>query len=106
MIFLLDHDTPDEIAFSLQALGHKAVHLRDVLSPDTEDAEVFAHAQRQGWVMITCNRDDFLALATSQPHGGLIILIRRRTRVAERAAIIRLLDRAGETGIVNNINFA
>jgi hypothetical protein len=57
-------------------------------------------------VVITCNRDDYLALARSHRHAGLILLIRRRSRVAERAALVRLLDRAGEPGIINNINFA
>lgn len=31
MTFLLDHDTPDDLAYSLNALGHKAVRLREVL---------------------------------------------------------------------------
>jgi hypothetical protein len=57
-------------------------------------------------VVVTCNRDDFLALAQSQPHAGIIILIRRKSRVAERSALVRLLDGAGENGIRNNINFA
>jgi hypothetical protein len=46
------------------------------------------------------------SLAKSQPHCGIIILIRRRTRVAERAALIGLLDRATESGLAGNINFA
>jgi hypothetical protein len=49
---------------------------------------------------------DYLTLAPSQPHCGIIILIRRKSRVAERAALVRLLDSAGESGIANNINFA
>ena len=106
MTFLLDHDTPDDLAYSLEALGHQAVFLRDVLPKETGDEDVFAHARKQGWIVITCNRDDYLALAKSKPHHGLIILIRKKTRVAERAALIRLLDRAGESGICNNINFA
>jgi hypothetical protein len=35
-----------------------------------------------------------------------IIVIRRRTRAAERAALYRLLERAGETGLRGNVNFA
>ena len=106
MIFLLDHDTPDDLAYSLASLGHQVVRLRETLPKESEDARVLAHAHNQGWILITCNRDDFLTLAKSQPHCGLIILIRKRTRVAERAALIRLLDKAGEAGIRNNINFA
>ncbi|HEY5345300.1 MAG TPA: hypothetical protein VIK62_03030 [Verrucomicrobiae bacterium] len=29
MIFLLDHDTPDDLAYSLASLGHQVVRLRD-----------------------------------------------------------------------------
>jgi len=76
------------------------------LSREASDAEILNHAHSQGWVVITCNRDDYLALARTHPHAGIIILIRRKTRVAERSALVHLLDKAGETGIANNINFA
>jgi hypothetical protein len=35
-----------------------------------------------------------------------LTVIRRRTRAAERAALFRLLERAGSSGLENNINFA
>jgi hypothetical protein len=57
-------------------------------------------------VLLTCNRDDFLELAKHKPHHGIIVVIRRRTRAAERAARFRLLDSASETGLWDNINFA
>jgi len=38
--------------------------------------------------------------------GALIILIRRKTRAQERAALVRLVDKAGESGLRDNINFA
>ena len=47
-----------------------------------------------------------MALAQSQPHHGLIVLFRRKSRAAERAALIRLLEKAGEQGLAQNINFA
>ncbi len=106
MTFLLDHDTPDDIEYSLRALGHETIHVRDALSKDAEDEAILGHAYARRWVVITCNRDDYLALARSHPHAGMILLIRRRTRVAERAALVQLLDKAGESGIANNINFA
>jgi hypothetical protein len=34
------------------------------------------------------------------------VLIRRRSRAHERAAMVSLLDRAGEGGIHGNVNFA
>ena len=57
-------------------------------------------------VLVTCNRDDFLTLAETAEHRGIIVLIRRRSPVLERAAIIRLLDSAGPQGIEVNITVA
>jgi len=106
MTFLLDQDTPDDLIYSLQALGHEALTLRSVLPTDADDATVLRYAAAHGHIMITCNRDDFLALAPAVGHIGIIILIRRRSRIAERAALVQLLDKAGEEGIAGNINFA
>jgi len=104
--FLFDHDVPDDTAFSLQALGHEVVRLREVLAVESLDHEVLRFAGAQELVLVTCNRDDFLEAAKSIPHAGLIVLIRRRSRALDRAALVRLLETAGETGIKNNINFA
>ena len=56
--------------------------------------------------MVTCNRDDFVALAQAQPHHGLIMLFRRKSRTADRAVLVRLVEKAGEQGLAQNINFA
>jgi hypothetical protein len=45
-------------------------------------------------------------LAKRQPHHGIVVIIRRKTRAAERAALFRLLERAGDAGLQGNINFA
>lgn len=55
---------------------------------------------------MTCNRDDFLALTSGQPGTGLIVLIRRRTRQAECAHLLALIEKAGEEGLRGNDNFA
>lgn len=39
-------------------------------------------------------------------HPGIVILVRRRTRQAEIAAMQKLLTGAGAQGLSNNINFA
>jgi hypothetical protein len=57
-------------------------------------------------VLVTCNRNDFIRLAELQPHHGIVVVIRRLTRVAERAALFRRLERAGDVGLQGNINFA
>lgn len=106
MNFLLDHDVPEDVVFALEALGHAVTRLRGALPADSSDDEVLRHAGEHGLVLITCNRDDFLGAAERIAHAGIIVLIRRRSRALERAALVRLLDRAGESGILNNINFA
>ncbi|MCI0626176.1 MAG: DUF5615 family PIN-like protein [Acidobacteria bacterium] len=106
MKFLLDHDVPVDVSYSLRQLGHDVFRLPEVLDPATRDEEALKFARRRELVLITCNRDDFLQLARSVSHAGIIVLIRRRTRAAERAALIRLLDKAGEAGLRSNVNFA
>lgn len=106
MRFLLDHDVPDDIVFALNALEHEVLRLREQMPATTPDEEVLRFATRRDCVLITCNRDDFLALAGDERHGGIVILIRRRSRALERAALVRLLDRAREIGLRGNVNFA
>ena len=106
MKFLFDHDVPDDLAYALQASGHEVQLLRMVLPITTPDSEILRFAGERDEVVITCNRDDFLTAASGIRHAGLIVLIRRHSRAQERAALIRLLDQAGVTGIRDNINFA
>ena len=107
MKFLLDHDVPADLAVALRTVGHEAVRLVEVLAANASDNQVWAHACDHQRILITCNRDDFLALAkTTEIHPGLIILTRRRTRQAEASHVLVLLKNAGEQGLANNINFA
>ena len=99
MKFLLDHDVPESLSYLLHELGHDLTLLRKVPPEDAFDEAVLQFAHDRGSVLLTCNRDDFLHLATEKPHRGIVIIIRRRTRAAERAALFRLLERAGETGL-------
>jgi predicted nuclease of predicted toxin-antitoxin system len=104
--FLLDQDIPVEIGRVLAHAGHEVVCVRDVLRAAADDDEVFAYAVEHGLVLATCNRDDFIGLAGTRRHAGLIVVIRRKTRIMECAKLLRLLSAAGETGIAGNINFA
>ena len=106
MKFLLDQDVPDDLTHLLRELNHEVLRLRDVLATEATDLTVLQFAHDRDCVLLTCNRDDFLELAKTQPHRGIIVIIRRRTRAAERGALLRLLDRAGESGLRGNINFA
>jgi predicted nuclease of predicted toxin-antitoxin system len=77
--------------------------LRDVRPRTASDAEALEYAVDHDLIVITCNRDDFLRLARDQPHRGIVVVIRRRSRAAERAALLRLVERAGPEGLVGNI---
>ena len=106
MKFLLDHDVPDELSFLLIQLEHDVTLLRQALPADSPDDAVLRFCHDQGYILITCNRDDFLRLAQVKPHHGIVIVIRRRTRAAERATLFSLIERAGEAGLIANVNFA
>lgn len=106
MKFLLDHDVPDDLSHLLDQMGHAVVFLRDILPATTPDEQVLAAAIGRDMILITCNRDDFLALASDRAHPGIIVVIRRHSRLAEKTALLRLLERAGENGLTGNINFA
>ena len=106
MNFLLDHDVPEAIARVATQAGHGVTRLRDVLPVDVADAEVLAFAHSQQMVLATCNRDHFLALAGANPHSGLVVLVRRGSRVAECSHFLKRLREAGEGGLRGNINFA
>lgn len=106
MRFLLDQDVPAEIGRVLARAGYEVVCERDVMTTSAADHEVFEHAVAQGLVLVTCNRDDFIRLAASRRHAGLIVVIRRKTRIMECAKLLHLLKVAGEAGIAGNINFA
>ena len=106
MTFLLDHDVPDDLSYMLRELGHTVLLLRQALSPDSIDRDVFQFAQEHGYLLVTCNRDDFVRMAEQGLHHGIVVVIRRKTRAAERAALLRLILRAGESGLKGNITFA
>lgn len=107
MRFLLDHDVPADLALLLRSRGHEAVRLSEILPSDTPDEALWSHACADGRIVITCNRAHFLTLAAgTEAFPGLIILNRRRTRLAEASHVLSLLRHAGEQGLANNISFA
>ena len=89
----------------LQQLGHEVSLLREIL-PKEPILQCFQFAQENDFLLVTCNLDDFVELAKEKPHHGIVIVIRRETGAAEPSALFRLLERAGETGLSNSINFA
>lgn len=106
MRFFLDHDVPRHLADVLRRHGHEVELVPEVMSPTADDEEVFSYAVKKRAIMLTCNRNDFLALAAAHSHCGLIVLIRRRSTLAEAGHLLELLGKAGPSGLEGNINFA
>ena len=61
MKFLLDHDVPDDASYSLEEMGHVVIKLREMSPVTTPDDEALRLAGERDSILITCNRDDFLA---------------------------------------------
>jgi predicted nuclease of predicted toxin-antitoxin system len=104
--FLLDEDVAVEVVRCLQQAGHEIELVTEALGSRTDDVDIWRHAARSGAIVVTCNRQDFLELAGTEPAAGLIILNRRRTRQAECRHLLQLLAGAGDAGLKGNINFA
>jgi predicted nuclease of predicted toxin-antitoxin system len=104
--FLLDQHVPDAIGRVAVQEGHTVTRLREVLPPNADDSIVISFAHSRQFVLVTCNRDHFLSLVAHHPHAGLIVVIRRQSRVAECSRFLRLLRNAGESGIRNNVKLA
>ena len=105
MRFLIDQDVPSDIGRVLSQAGHDAALVRDTPGAVADDQQVLDQAVAQDLILISCNRDDFVRLCARQSHPGLIISLRRRTRIEECAAVVKLLQSAGESGIAGSINF-
>jgi predicted nuclease of predicted toxin-antitoxin system len=106
MKFFLDHDVPAEVGRVLASDGHEVVKVAEAMPITSADHEVFREASARNAILITCNRDDFLSLAETTPHKGLVVLIRRKNRMAECGALLRLIGQAGSQGMDGNINYA
>jgi predicted nuclease of predicted toxin-antitoxin system len=104
--FLLDHDVPERVGDVLRQEGHSVTRLREILPMNTTDESVLSYARDHEFILVTCNRNDFLKLAAGNLHHGIVVLIRRSSRLAECSSILKLVRSAGESGLVKNINFA
>jgi predicted nuclease of predicted toxin-antitoxin system len=92
MKFFLDENFPRTALPLLQRDGHSAVHTLDIFPPGTPDSDLFAHAQQEGSVFITTDRDFFhtVPLAFAHHHGAVVITLRR----PNRAELLRRLSEA------------
>jgi hypothetical protein len=90
--FYLDEDVPHSAAAIGAALGLDIVAARDAQPSLPQDDPIHLQtAARDRRVMVTYNRDDFLAatrdaFAAGAPHAGLLILTRKLPRDPARVA--------------------
>ena len=90
--FYLDEDVPPAAADAGATLGLDLLPARDAHAfLPQDDATHLQAAARDGRVMVTYNRNDFLlatrdAFSSGQPHAGLLILTHRLPRDPSRIA--------------------
>ena len=95
MRIYVDEDTAsDQLIARLRSAGHT------VLGPlrGTADARCWHHAQTERAVVLTTNARDFVALAESGAHHGLLLVHRENdpTRDMTARAIATAVDRVAE----------
>jgi predicted nuclease of predicted toxin-antitoxin system len=55
--FLIDAQLPPGLARRLEAAGHEAIHLHDVMNPEATDMEVAAEANRRQAILVSKDED-------------------------------------------------
>ncbi len=71
MRFLIDEMFGPEVASCLGALGHDAVHVRELGMGGAPDDDVLARAVAEGRIVVTENAADFLILLEQRTAAGL-----------------------------------
>jgi predicted nuclease of predicted toxin-antitoxin system len=90
--FYLDEDVPHATAEIGSSLGLEVVAAKDAQPSLPQDDPIHLQtAARDRRIMVTYNRDDFLAatrdsFAAGEPHAGLLILTHKLPRDPERIA--------------------
>lgn len=103
MRFLLDEDLPTKAAEIARSLGLAAVSIHELPREGINDTEQLRYATREGYVLVTRNRDDFARLSTEfysrgEAYVGILIVPRgyannRPERIAH--ALRRWADERG-----------
>lgn len=93
----LDEDVPVQIAAPLRRAGFDVLTTREAGRLQAEDPDQLAFAAREGRVLITLNRDDFVRFtkqfaAEGAPHAGVLILSRSFAR-GDYGSMARAIDR-------------
>ncbi|MCC7389354.1 MAG: DUF5615 family PIN-like protein [Phycisphaerales bacterium] len=79
MKFLLDQGISPQVALSLAAAGHDAVHVRELGMSRAGDAEILARAHDDGRVIITEDTDFGTLLVLNARSSPSVVLFRDRS---------------------------
>lgn len=99
--FYLDNDLSPKLVAWLQGIGHDATHTRWIGRRYAADDEQLVYAMRNGWPIVSHNREDYLLLhrawhnfppawghAPAPPHAGIILVA--QTSPADAFAALQL----------------
>lgn len=96
MKFLVDNQLPIRLATYLRSRGHECRHVLDEGLDEADDATVWNHADRDGWVVVAKD-EDFVFLASRPGDTGRLVWVRLGN--CRTAALIAAFDRILE-GVV------
>jgi predicted nuclease of predicted toxin-antitoxin system len=66
----MDEDVAIEAARCLRQAGHEVLLVPEVLGVRTDDVDIWRYAVETQSIVVTCNRQDFLELAGTEPPTG------------------------------------
>ena len=90
--FLTDEDVPRSTARVLRDAGFDATDVRDVGLRGKSDPEIFAYAQREGRLLITCDMgfSNILSFPPAENRGIVVVRVSDRESVDRFNAVVLL----------------
>jgi predicted nuclease of predicted toxin-antitoxin system len=88
--FIIDQQLPPMLAERLRQAGHEAVHVREIGMSGAKDSNIWRHAAKHGYVVISKDRDFVPPSGLAAERGPLVWI---RCGNVTNAALWRLLSR-------------